>query len=740
MEMQFNLLIEWLTCSEIQVPDFQRKYAWKDKLWKEFINDISKFSNSPHDGKYYSLGTIYLYKNKKTGIMQKYSVIDGQQRLITFILLLKAIHSIWKKQNKKECLNQSSNIDKKELDFKDISSYKISTFLKKIKKNFKANKSDLEFLEEILNDSKISKNCNSLIPKCYNFFETIIQDFDNKNKHNFNLSSIYNDGLLKIKVVFITFSESENDPHCIFENLNSKRKKLESIDLIRNYILMKCKGWQRNEQNDEWYKNWSRVEEKFQNNAEIQTFLFHYLKYKNKGPVAKENIYWEFKRICEQQNNKNRIIKKAKWDEEKEIKKKITSIIKEISEFALLYMQIIKKSAYPTKIERVLHRLRVAVKCGSKIAVHYCYLLSVLNDYKKNLININDLETILKLIESYFCRIRFSANSTPRNWSSFFAGLSKQIKEVLSETWDGKMYIESLKIILKNLTGEMEFVKDENLKRLIVKNNWSKNLKKALGFLKLLEMKKVNKDKLDDDNDIQLEHIMPQIPSTDWKRYTRKGEIADSIHNIYLNNIGNLTLIRKEKNQQISNMSFNKKKKKCYKVSHFSLTQSLCDYENWYQNEIENRANKLAELATITWPYLKVKSIKHPAKINHFNAKILDLTANENLFTNTNIKCLYIDNKKVEFQNKKIRWTNVLIQICKFLYEFNPGKFMEIKEKRNISIFYVNEKKRNKEILPNIFIKTQSETKEKIMALKKLTSKLGYSPKKIQFEVIKNLK
>ena len=79
--------------SDFLIPDYQRPYAWSEDecatLWDDlfafaFPNDDSEQFNSASDE--YFLGPIVTFKNDN----EKLEIIDGQQRLTTIMLLLRA--------------------------------------------------------------------------------------------------------------------------------------------------------------------------------------------------------------------------------------------------------------------------------------------------------------------------------------------------------------------------------------------------------------------------------------------------------------------------------------------------------------------------------------------------------------------------------------------------------------------------------------------------------------------------
>ena len=93
--------------------------------------------------------------------------------------------------------------------------------------------------------------------------------------------------------------------------------------------------------------------------------------------------------------------------------------------------------------------------------------------------------------------------------------------------------------------------------------------------------------------DIQLEHIMPQTLSEEWKK--ELGEDWKDIHSAYLNKLGNLTITGY--NQELQNFPFSRKKsgEKGYENSSIRITKKLAEYEKWGSKEIEERGKMLAK-------------------------------------------------------------------------------------------------------------------------------------------------
>ncbi|WP_206680481.1 DUF262 domain-containing protein [Neoaquamicrobium sediminum] len=73
------------------VPDYQREYVWTDKEVNQLLDDINEQIDGGHEREYF-IGTVLV---SPTAQKNHYEVIDGQQRLTTFFLLLCALKQMF---------------------------------------------------------------------------------------------------------------------------------------------------------------------------------------------------------------------------------------------------------------------------------------------------------------------------------------------------------------------------------------------------------------------------------------------------------------------------------------------------------------------------------------------------------------------------------------------------------------------------------------------------------------------
>ena len=89
--MKFDTLDKFLNYGIFNIPEYQRGYSWNNAQLTDFVNDLSDVQ---YIREHY-VGTVTLIKTgmEQFGISDKtvYDIVDGQQRLTTFIILLNEI-------------------------------------------------------------------------------------------------------------------------------------------------------------------------------------------------------------------------------------------------------------------------------------------------------------------------------------------------------------------------------------------------------------------------------------------------------------------------------------------------------------------------------------------------------------------------------------------------------------------------------------------------------------------------
>lgn len=238
------------------IPDYQRPYAWDEDscqtLWDDIFsfaipdNDATKFDSNDE----YFLGSIVTFENDK----KQQEVIDGQQRLTTFMLLLRAFYDRFTKmqdQGSKDfseriasCIWKTDEMGKPDKDHLKIDSV-VAT-----------DKDKEEFLSilrtGIVTDSQTSRYANN-----FRFFLKKVDEFINSFPtfaKNLPARILNNCILMPIE------AESQDTALRIFSTLNDRGLPLSDSDIFKAQFYQYYKQKSEDDR-DEFIKDWKKLEE-----------------------------------------------------------------------------------------------------------------------------------------------------------------------------------------------------------------------------------------------------------------------------------------------------------------------------------------------------------------------------------------------------------------------------------------------------------------------------------------------
>ncbi len=520
------------------VPIFQRIYSWKIENCKQFFIDIKKLIDGNVKNQEHFIGSIVEITHKKnSGTLSAHSIIDGQQRFTTCTLFILALIDHFKESN-------LINLDE----------IKESYLINRHKENEEKYKlllieEDMVVLKKIINNEKTnSDDEKSSIFRNFDFFRKQIA------LENYSLQEFI-DTMDKLRVALITLDPEIDNQQLIFESINSTGLSLSQGDLIKNYILM---DFLPNEQINIYKKYWKEMEKKLIQSNQLDVFFKHYLTIKTKTIPYENNIYNEFKIF---KNNSS---------------ESTYEIVQNIYKYFIIFEKIITNTFESNKISKSIKNLK-----SLKITVVTPLIIELLNKYDEKALSLDDLDYLINVFTSYIVRRAFIGLVTgPLN--KVFVNLilkldNENIKEVICATL---LNFENTQKFPTNKEFEIHF-KEQNFYNMKIKNS----------ILEMIENFE-NKTPLILDN-YTVEHIMPQgenIPKI-WKEML--GENWKDIFDKYVQTIGNITLTLY--NSELSNNSFQKKKDMNggFRESQLKLNKFVVNSDNWGEDEIKQRADKL---------------------------------------------------------------------------------------------------------------------------------------------------
>ena len=522
-----------------RIPVYQRNYDWSESNCNRLLDDIYDIMQS---GDKHFLGTIVFMAAKSGGFaLQEYIIIDGQQRLTTLMLILKAL-SVVAESVGDDCYHE---IEEQYLHNKYCD--------EEFKVKLKPIKSDNNQFTLLL-EGKIDEMDEDT--HIYHNFMLCKDRFERWAERGINPSQVL-DALTKLEIVEIVLTKGEDDPQVIFESINSTGLELSNADLIRNYLLMNA------DDQEKLYENyWLYIEKTLRNKMDysnLDAFFMQYIVYKTSKPVNSRQLYNSFVKL----------FKDSGYSQE--------SILKELRYYAEIFGAFVYGSnKYSERINRLLYRLRVLNQTTC-----YPFLLHVFDDYHQGVIDEETVEQILQFILAYLLR-RMVCGVPSNTLRGLFTYLYNRIFKVASNK---QKYYETLNKFLFTVSSKDVIPSAAEFERALQKANIYGN--NALCRFLLLDIENGDGKEILQAENLTIEHIMPQTLSADWSH------IRPEEHEEYLHTLGNLSVTGY--NSELSNKSFAEKQDIIRENSKAVILNSdVLDKESWNIATIQARAKRLA--------------------------------------------------------------------------------------------------------------------------------------------------
>lgn len=433
-----------------EIPVFQRNYEWDREQCKQLFKDLTVAAQTNTD---HFIGAIVYVTETGNKMSHIYRIIDGQQRLTSLTLLLKAL-SVADEHDQAEI--EEEYLTNKYLD--DNNHLK----LKPVEHDYEAFYSVMNRLD-FDKPSKVIDN--------YRLFQKLIKSSD------IDSSKLY-EAMNHFNMVYIELSSDPNEenPQVIFESLNSTGVSLSPSDLVRNFLLMRLDS----QQQTKLYKNyWVKIERMFATKT-FAEFIRHYLVVKTHTSVKKNGVYSSYK---------DYFISNGLSSEQ---------ALADLFKFASYYDQILNHKSADDRFNKILEHINVM---DSKVVFPYLMLLMDLVDTAK--INQEEAIQLAHILESYLFRSK--ACQMPTNGlNQIVVGLCDLSKE------GGNLRLRLLRLLKANFPDDRKLL--ESLMEVDLYHQRNHLAKLSLVILEEHRTREtINFD------DAQVEHIMPQRLNAEWR-------------------------------------------------------------------------------------------------------------------------------------------------------------------------------------------------------------------------------
>ncbi|GAA8197373.1 DUF262 domain-containing protein [Helicobacter pylori] len=548
--------------SYYQIPDYQRPYQWTEKNCEKLLDDLFSSYEYYKESGYFcgSLVLIVINTDSETNA-ETYDIVDGQQRLSTFILLAKVLADLYN-----DCLTPK-NLEHLQEGWKDR-----HTERKRLSFNAIGSNAEYDFQDalDFFDDSHhVSKNDENNYLKNAVCLKDYLREKEIKNINNFI-------GWLYSNVKFITIICPNIDKALrIFNVLNARGLPLNATDIFKGELL---KELAKEEDQKKLVSRWNALSQKCSDNdLTMETLFSWYSTYLN--PVTSK------------EKTEKRLVT---WF--KNLNKTPLEYLKGVEDFYNAYGEVLEmQDRYAYLLSYVASDYWRVVLCTS-----------LLHHYSDQ-----DIEALKELLVKFYYQ-DWVAGQTRSTRSQTCCNIISALKE--------KKSVESIASIVvkkylddKNITQRFrDNLQDSNLYtkfyytgKTAKKNSW---VKPVLILVNYFMSDNANPAYIKMDDDLHVERILPENPdpSSQWVK-----DFSEEERGLYTHSLANLTLLGGKKNtkalSQVLNQDFKEKKeiymgkpialdnKKTFKVmTCYDMTKNdVCRYTEWTPKNLEKRKEEL---------------------------------------------------------------------------------------------------------------------------------------------------
>ncbi|EJB89905.1 rloF [Helicobacter pylori Hp H-19] len=573
-----------LTGTIFSIPVYQRNYTWEEENCEKLLQDIVSISQNK---KTHFMGSItyilHLIDNEKSlKQLQEFVIIDGQQRITTLMLLLKAIETKIQNEGIKKEIDGLLNLTGQRLRLKPI-------------------KSDKEAFDLVMQNRSHELQGVSHIRNNYRFFT---KELDKYLEKGYRIEEIYG-AFLRLKIVAIGLELGEDDPQVVFESINATGVQLKGLDLIRNYLMM---GENSDKQKHLYDTYWVSLEN-WLGEKDLNDFIKTYLRiyFEDRFKEGEREVYYTLK--AHHRDN---------------FSDDIQGLMSDMREYGRIYQIFLDRDHYflgrgdPQQLANLRLRIKDLVKI--KFGVAKPFILRCARDFEEVKLDYENFHEILQILTSYYVRRSVCGDST---------GVLNKVLYSLYRQLGENVSADALKRYLGRSVGQVAFPNDDKIKAaFLVRNAYSTNY--VCKFI-LLEIEKLSNAEPPREENLEVEHFYPKTPTQEW--HDRVGDYLTFEQN-YLNNFGNLTL--SGQNQKLSNKSYEAKIALMEEYSSLHLNDYFINNtHSWGIEEVRNRSGYLAD------QFCQVGLFKDLPK--EYRARELNKTLDDNL-TNHNLQSVKLPN------------------------------------------------------------------------------------------------
>ena len=538
-----------------KVPDFQRDYSWDQQQWQDLFDDIIEIYELRENYIKHYIGNIVLEKSDNN--KEEYSIIDGQQRITTLLILILAVIECLEIINTPESIKMVEAY-KRYINFEKTS--QLGYLISRLELNRTTNDDFQMYFNkyrfDILRSNKKFNKTTRIMIKSFKYFALQIK---NKFAGDSQKIAYFVESLVQNVVFMVITTSTALSSYTIFETLNSRGVELTSADLLKNHILQLC--------NDDKFDledailRWNTISKKI-DYKDLPDFIRDYINSFNKY-IRHNQLYRCVKSLYKDKNQAQELLSELD---------KIIDFYRALSDHSDELWSLPPFNAKKLQIINQIRILNMFRVTQFKPLLLSCYVKGI------------DIAQLLVLIVKLSFRFHKIAKANPNE-------LEKKYSEVALKVFNNELTsISQIKNNLKDV-----YISDELFKSSFLELELDQGNKELIKYILVeIEAHLSGHQTILDYSNYTIEHILPQsLNVLHW------GQISEKQHQQYVSKIGNLTLLDANNNNSIEN-SWGKKKV-MFRSNSLQINKLLAKNLDWSTDQIEHRGHEFAKIAAHIW-------------------------------------------------------------------------------------------------------------------------------------------
>lgn len=584
------------------VPTFQRDYEWTQAgQWELLFDDLEAVADRLHDERVaalhagetatkadrrvppHFLGAVVLDQlPTPAGGVDLRAVIDGQQRLTTIQLMLRAVLDVLQSrespregQVRRLLTNPADVVNGPEERHK-----------------LWPRRRDRDAWLTAMDDE--SDNSKHQYGEARRYFRGRVEGAVVGTDGEDRLDAVV-DALLDLFKVVVIDLEDNDDAQLIFEVLNGRQTPLSAADLVKNLLFLRAELQDEEELESLYDEHWAPLDEDWWKQTvgrghaargRRDVLLSSWLTAVSGKETNVGHLYGEVRGFLDRTGRKTH------------------DVLGEIGEYRHAYGRMYGRSQAAT--ERIAVAYRRLDRLGIVTAVP---LLLWLQTLPIGRLAASDHERAVVAVESWIVR-RLLSGANTRGYGKAFVDVLKASK---AAAHDGSTDVaDRLVEALRDGPNSLEWPSDNHLTQELASRRFygsltQERIRLILGAIdECLQSENPRAEPASFDYDaLQIEHVMPQkwgshwaLPNVDDAQHLLDTQLREAA----IHQLGNLTLVTSSFNKELSNSGWSVKKTELVTHSNLQLNRYFGDITAWDERQIRQRAAALAAVAARVWP------------------------------------------------------------------------------------------------------------------------------------------